>query len=195
MNYLAASKPKMTLWLITIIFLTSTITFIIYPLNEFLLLHPSNLTQPWYWYKLVTYPFVGTGYLNWLTNSLALVVTGYIIENRIKRNDLFIIILLSSVIGGLGFIIINQNDIYDRAIASPTMISWGYWAATIIIGIKFWKNLNLFEKIVLVLCFLSITSLFFENFGFLVGQIGVIIFVMVFILIRVRTKTITHTNT
>jgi len=188
-------RPKLTLWFITILFFSGLILAFFSQLGEYTILFPSNLKQPWNWYKLITYPFAGVGLLNWLTNSLVLILTGYIIENHIIRSDMIKIIILSSVIGGLIFIIFNQNDVYNRGIASPTMISWGYWAATIIIGVKFWRELNLFEKIILILCFLSITSLFFEDIGFLLGQIAVIICIMTFTLIRIKNNKLMPTRT
>ena len=96
------------------------------------------------------------------------------------------LILLSSFIGGFIFILINHNDPNNTPIASPTIISWGYWAATIIIGLKFWKTLNLFEKIILILCFLSIFSIQNPNLGFLLGQISVIVIIMLVSLIKVK---------
>jgi hypothetical protein len=115
---------------------------------------------------------------------LVLVLTGFIIENRIKKRDLIGLILLSSFIGGLLFIIINQGDINNRAIATPTMISWGYWASTIIIGLRYWRGINLFEKIVVILCFFSVFSINGEDLGFTIGQLSVIVVIMVLTLIN-----------
>jgi len=66
------------------------------------------------------------------------------------------------------------------------MISWGYWSATIIIGLKYWRTLNLFEKIVMILCFLSILSIWNDNFGFLLGQLSVITIIAIITLIKYR---------
>jgi membrane associated rhomboid family serine protease len=186
MNYLTASRPKFTLWLIAIVLIINIISMLISSINELLILYPSNLNQPLNWYRLITYPFAGVGLLNWLINSIVLILTGFIIESRFKKIDLIAIIIIASIIGGLSYIIFNQNDMYNRGIAGPTMISWGYWAATIVIGIKSWKELKLLEKIVLILCFLGIVSLSFDNFGFLLGQIILIFSILVYTLIRIK---------
>jgi len=149
------------------------------------MLYPSNLGEPWNWYKLITYPLYVGGLITWFLISLAMLCYGYIIENRVKRTDLFGLILISSIVGGLICMIFNQNNEFDVPIASPSMIAWGYWAATIVIGLKYWKSLNLFEKIVLGLGFLSILNIWNDNFGFLLGQIIVIILIMILTTIKV----------
>lgn len=126
------------------------------------------------------------GLLTWTHNSLVIVFTGFIIENKLKKQDLIGLILLSSIIGGLIFIIINHGETYNIPIGTPTMISWGYWSATIIIGLKYWRKLNLFEKSVMILCFLSILSIWNDNFGFLIGQLTVILTIAILTMIKNR---------
>jgi membrane associated rhomboid family serine protease len=173
-DYLIKKSPKISLILILILFVTNLLTLLIVPFGNFVMLYPSNLNEPLNWYRLLTYPCYVGGLLTWLINSLVVFLTGYIIENRIKRLYIIILIALSSFIGGLVFILINKDDPNNIPIASPTMISWGYWTAAIVLGIKFWKTLNLFERIILFLCILSVLSIGNQNIGFLLGQIAVI---------------------
>ncbi|MFP4556796.1 MAG: rhomboid family intramembrane serine protease [Bacteroidales bacterium] len=173
-----SQKPKrlmISLVLVTLLFVSTILTLIFPRLGEILLLYPSNLHEPLNWYRLLTYPLFGGGLLNWIYNSLAIVLTGYIIENKIKRQNLIGLIILSSIIGGLVFIIINYGDTQNSPIASPTMISWGYWSATIVIGLRNWRILNLFEKIVMILCFVSVLIIWHDNLGFFIGQVSVIL--------------------
>ena len=120
----------------------------------------------------------------WFHNALVIILTGFIVENKVQNKDLLGLILLSSIIGGLIYIALNQGNSYDIPIASPTMISWGYLAATIILGVRYWRTLNLFEKVVTILCFLSILSIGDDNFGFFLGQLAVIITIAALTLIR-----------
>jgi membrane associated rhomboid family serine protease len=150
------------------------------------MLFPSNLKEPWNWYRLITYPLYVGGLKAWFLNSLALILYGYIIENRIKKYDLLRLIFISSISGGLFFMIFNQNNEINIPMASPTMISWGYWAATIIIGLRFWKTLNLFEKIIMVFGFLSILSFWNDNLGFLLGQLIVVILIMTLTILKIK---------
>jgi membrane associated rhomboid family serine protease len=186
MTYIKSNKPKISLILILILFVSNILTLIIPRLSDVILLYPSNLYEPWNWYRFITYPLYVGGLLTWIHNSLVIALTGFIIENKLKKQDLIGLILLSSVIGGLIFIILNYGDSYNTPIATPTMISWGYWSATIIIGLKYWRTLNLFEKIVMILCFLSILSIWNDNFGFLLGQLSVIIIIAIMTLIKQR---------
>ena len=187
-GYLIDSKPKVTLILIVVLLISNILTTFIQPLQDYILLYPSNIKEPWNWYRLITYPLVVGGLVAWFLNSLVLLFTGYIIERRIAKSDLLGLIFISSIIGGLIFLFLNQNSQYNIPIASPTMISWGYWAASIVIGIKYWKGLNLFEKIILILCFLSILSIQNDNLGFLIGQIAVIVIIMTIALIKIKNK-------
>jgi len=148
------------------------------------LLYPSNLDEPLNWYRLLTYPLFGAGLLNWFYNSLAIVFTGYIIENKIKRRELIGLIVLSSIIGGLVFIIINYGAEYNSPIASPIMITWGYWSAAIVIGLRNWRTLNPFERIIMVLCFLSVLIIWHENLGLFIGQLSVILTIVLLTILR-----------
>ncbi len=185
-TYLKNNRPKISLILITVLFFSNILTLFIPKLSEIVLLYPSNLFEPLNWYRLITYPLYVGGLLTWVYNALVILLTGFIIENRLKKPDLIGLITLSSIIGGLIFMIINHGESYDIPIATPTMISWGYWSASIIIGLRFWRTLNLFEKIVIILCFLSVFSIGNENFGFLLGQLTVIFTIAILTLIKCR---------
>jgi membrane associated rhomboid family serine protease len=185
-NYLLENRPRISLILIIVLFVSNILTLVISQLYNIVLLFPSNLSEPWNWYKLITYPLYVGGLKTWFLNSLVIILTGYIIESRVKKADMIGLILISSIIGGLFFILLNQSNEFNAPIATPTMISWGYWTAAIVIGLKYFKSLNLFEKIVLFLCFLSIFSLWNDNFGFLIGQIGVIVTVLIITIFRVK---------
>jgi membrane associated rhomboid family serine protease len=185
-TYLKNNLPKISISLVIITFVTNILTLTVPKFGEFVLLYSSNLSEPLNWYRLFTYPLYVGGLLNWVHNSLVIILTGFILENKITRKYLIGLMLISSFVGGLTFIILNQNDGYDLPIAAPTMISWGYWSATIIIGLKYWKTLNLFERIVLILCLLSIFSIANDNVGFFIGQICVIIIIAILTLIQYR---------
>jgi len=187
-EYFKNSLPRISLILIAIFFVFNIFTIVFQGLGDTLFLYPSNLKEPLNWYRFITYPLYVGGLTKWFLSSLAFLLLGYLIEHRVRRSDLIGLIILSSLIGGLVFTIINQNDSHNIPIASPTMISWGYWAAGMIIGIKFFKELNTFEKIILILYALSIFSIQAQDKGFLVGQIIVIIIIAILSFIRVQKK-------
>ena len=183
-TYLKSNLPKVSIILILILFVSNFLTMLISRFSDIVLLYPSNLSEPLNWYRLITYPLYVGGLLTWILNSIVIILTGFVIENKIDKQDIFGLIGLSTIIGGLIFIIINQGEAYNTPIATPTMISWGYWSATIIIGLKYWRTLNLFEKIVMILCFISVLSIWNDNFGFLLGQITVIITIAILTLLK-----------
>lgn len=185
-TYLKNNLPKFSLILIIIFFVTNLLTLLFPRLSSIFLLYTSNLSEPLNWYRFFTYPLYVGGMINWIHNSLVIFLTGFIIENKLKRKGLIILILLSSFIGGFSFIILNQND--NLSMATPTMISWGYWSATIVLGFKFWKAFNLFEKVIVVLCLMSIFSIWNDNLGFLIGQILVIIIVAISTVIKIKKE-------
>jgi membrane associated rhomboid family serine protease len=187
-DYLVKQRPRISLILILILFVSNIITLIFYDTQKYILLFPSlDILEPWNWYRLITYPLYVGGLITWLHNSLVIVLTGYIIENRLKKQNIIGLILLSSIIGGLIYIILNHDNPLIP-IASPAMITWGYWAAAIVIGLNYWKSLILFEKIVLILCLLSILSIWNDNFVFLLGQIIVIVMISILTLIQIKIK-------
>lgn len=185
-EYLKINRPKISLILIFIFFITNILTVIFPELGGFVMLKPSNLIEPWNWYRFFTYPLYIGGLLTWLHVSIVIFLTGLIIENRIGKQNMIGLIVISSFIGGLMFIIINQDDLTNRAIVTPTMISWGYWSSAIVIGLKFWKELNNFEKIVIILCFLSIFGIISEDFGFTIGKISVIGTILILTVLRIK---------
>jgi len=185
-QYLKEELPKISLGLIIMFFISNILTLYAARIGNAFLLYPSNLYEPLNWYRLLSYPLYVGGGLSWLHNSLVIFLTGYIIESRIQKKDLFVLILLSSIIGGLSFVIFNQGDYHNAPIASPTMISWGYWSMCVIVGLKYWRTLNIFEKIIVILCFASILSLGNDNFGFFIGQLCVIVGIAIFGVIRIK---------
>ncbi|MFO7830136.1 MAG: rhomboid family intramembrane serine protease [Bacteroidales bacterium] len=185
-TYLKTHFPKISFILVLILFLTNILTLFTPKFSDSILLYPSNLSEPFNWYRLITYPLYVGGLTAWFFNSLVILFAGYIIESKLQKNDLIGLIFLSSVIGGLVYIIINQNDTHNLAIASPTIISWGYWGATMVIGLKNWRTLYLFEKIVMILFILNVFWISNENLGFLLGQITVIITIMIITLIKYK---------
>jgi membrane associated rhomboid family serine protease len=187
-DYLIRQRPRISIILISLLFVSNIITLVFYDTQKYILLFPSlDLLEPLNWYRLITYPLFVGGLIAWFHNSLIIVLTGYVIENRLKKQNIIGLILLSSIIGGLTYISFNHDNPLTP-IASPAMITWGYWAASIVIGLNYWKSLNHFEKVVLILCFMSILSIWNDNNGFLYGQVLVIIVIMILTLIQIKIK-------
>ncbi len=178
-KYLLENRPKFTITLILILFLSTIITFLLPGINNLIFLRTDNLTQAFNWYRFLTYPLITGGILNWLHNSLVLILTGYIFENRTIRKQMISICLISTLVGGLVFVLSNHNTI--QILIGPSMISWGYLAATIVCGFKNWKTLNLFEKIIFILSMISLLSVIApDDIGIIFGQIAVVISVIIF---------------
>lgn len=195
-EYLKSHNPKIALWLIGVFFISNLLTLFITSFGQVVLLYPSNLHEPINWYRFISYPLYVGGLFNWLHNSIVLFMTGLIVEPRFSRKAILLIILLSVLVGGFVAIILSQGDPINRPIASPTMISWGYCSAAIVTGIFCWKSLNLFEKIALGLCLLSIANMQNQDFGFLIGQMSVIALVGLFstyVLLKTKNKTLATT--
>ena len=87
-EYLITKRPRITIYLILILFVTNFITLIFSQIGELVMLYPSNLGEPWNWYRLITYPLYVGGLIAWFLNSLPILCYGYVIENRIKRLNL-----------------------------------------------------------------------------------------------------------
>ncbi len=151
-------------------------------ISEYLILFPSSLSQPLQWYRFLTYPLDSNGLFGWLRIALIIFPAGYIIEKRTHNNTLVIIILISALVGGLFFTLINYGNGLNRPVASAGLIAWGFWIAAITCGILQWKDLNRIEKAIVILFLLSIFSFNHSDFGYFVAQIGVIAIVLAFVL-------------
>lgn len=99
-------KPIFTIKLITL-FLISTILIrtigILFEteISNYLVLYPSNVSQPLNWYKFLTYPLDSIGLIGWFKIALIILPAGYIIEKRTAKKNLITITLISIVLGGL----------------------------------------------------------------------------------------------
>jgi len=193
LQYFKANKPKVSLSLIAVFFISLILTSIFDNLNSVLVLYPSNLAEPWNWYRLLTYPLCVGSIVNWLHTSIVFILTGFIIEKRLQKKDIILYIFLSSIIGGLVFIIVNQNQPYNIGLASPIIITWGYWATALITGIRDWKNLIVFEKVIIALCILSFLGLFSEDIGLMLAQFSAVILISIMTLTK-RQKRLTENN-
>lgn len=191
-NYLINNRPGISLLLVKIFFMSTLLTFLIEELHQTILLYPQDIKNIWTWYKLLTYPFYVNGLLNWLYDGIAIIIAGYIIEHRVSKRKVIALIVLSSIIGGLIYSIINVNDPLNSPIGSPTMIAWGLLSCAFILIIKKIRSSILFEKIVAGLFIVSLLSIEVIDYGLLAGQIAVIIFGILYGLIFDEKKTTTN---
>ena len=192
-EYLREHRPDFAV-LMVIVFLLFTILTLMFPLlGKVVLLEPSNLYDPLSWYKLLTYPLYGTGLVTWINHSIILVLIGFIIEKKVKRLDLIGLVIMSTIVGGFLYIVFNQDG-PNVGIASPVMISWGYLGVGIVIGLKDWQYLNLFEKILVILFCLSVPSIYNDNLGFLLGQLTVLTACIIFTALRYPKATQSGVN-
>lgn len=151
-------------------------------ISEYLILYPSNLSQPLQWYRFLTYPLESVGLFGWLRIALIILPAGYIIEKRTHKKNLISIISISALLGGLLFTFINHNNELNQPIASPGLIAWGFWIAAVACGIIQWKDLNYIEKIIIIIFLLNVFSFNHTDFGYLVAQIGVVVTILAFVL-------------
>ena len=118
-TYLKENKPKIALILVLILFLSNILTLLIPGATELIILYPTNISEPWNWYRLLTYSLYVGGLWTWLHNSLVIVLTGYVVESKLSKGEILILVLLSSIIGGLMFMIFNQNQSLNLPVANP----------------------------------------------------------------------------
>lgn len=182
-DYLKNKKPRISLFLVSILFISNILTFFSDGLYQTIILFPKDIQNVSTWYKLLTYPLYVGGLIKWIHSGIVIIIAGYIIEHRLSKAKVISLIVLSSIIGGLIFSSIKVNDPLNTPIASPTMITWGMSTCAFILIVKKIKTSMLFEKL-LVGCFIfSLLTIEFIDNGFLIGQIGVMIFGLLYGLI------------
>lgn len=197
-DYLKNNKPKFSLLLVCVFFISNILTTLNQDLYQLVLLFPQDIKNISTWYKLLTYPFYTGGLLKWFYSGIIIILSGYIIELRLSKVKLVALIALSSIIGGLIFSTINISDPLNIPIASPVMIIWGLSSCAFMLILRNIKSSNLFEKIVAALFVISLLSIESFDYGFVLGQICVIIFGLLFGLVFGESKSIANielTNT
>jgi membrane associated rhomboid family serine protease len=177
-QYLIENRPRFTITLVLILLISGILTTFLPWISNLIILNTNNLTQPSNWYRFFTYPLIVGGLFNWLWNSIVLLLTGYVFENRTTKGYMIAICLISTFIGGMIYSIFNQGTLIG--LIGPSIISWGYISAIIVCGLKFWKTLNVYEKVILILSMISLLSIIApENIGIILSQIIVVTFVAI----------------
>jgi membrane associated rhomboid family serine protease len=76
-------------------------------INEAILLHPSDATQPWWWWRTLSYAFAhdATNVFHILFNMLSLYFLGRPVEQRYGRMEFYRIYLFAALFCGVGWLI------------------------------------------------------------------------------------------
>jgi membrane associated rhomboid family serine protease len=180
-------KPNLTIKLLLLLLISTILIqtggmFIEIEIARFFMLYTSNLYEPLNWYRFLTYPFAGSLF-SWIGVTSVILPAGYIIEKRTCKRNLVLIILISTILGGLLFTLVNRNDGLNRSIASPGLIAWGFWITAITCGIINWKLFQKIEKAIIIFFVLSVFKFDHADFGYFIAQIGVVAAVLAFILV------------
>jgi membrane associated rhomboid family serine protease len=191
-DYLIKNRPKVTIYLVLILFLSNLIIQKFCQLTCYIALYPTNLTEPSNYYRLLIYPLFHGGLKLWLLESIGLILFGYMIENKLTRIDIISLILFSTLGGGVFYMLFNQNIENDTPLLGTALIIWGYWASAIVIGFKYHKYLNEFEKLIMIVCIIGILVFL----GCVIGRIWhqAIIAVIIIIFTSIRTIYLTGHN-
>jgi membrane associated rhomboid family serine protease len=181
-------KSSITLILIIILIISGIISSLFPSISKYMCLYPSNLNEPRNWYRLITYSFYLEPINTWFVHSFSILLFAYFIEIKLKKVEMLALIMLSSIIGGLFFMIFNQNIFFAFPIGSPSMIEYGYWSASLVIGIKYWKTYTIFEKIVLIYILLCVVNIYNSNPGIFAGHIFVTVIILILILLKLKIQ-------
>lgn len=161
-KYFLDNLPKISLYYLGFIFCMFIVSIIFPSLFEAIVLYPINIVEPLNWYRFITHPYFIGGFYNFLLISIFLIIFGIQIERVLNRNQIITVILISSILSGLVFATLNYN-FNNIPLAGCFIITWAYSGIALVLGIKNWKNLILFEKIVIIFCFVSIFDIFEFN--------------------------------
>ena len=76
-------------------------------ISEFLLLHADALTEPWNWYRFLTYGFVHGNVMHLLLNMISLYFLGQAVESRYGRWEFLRFYLATILISGMAFALLR----------------------------------------------------------------------------------------
>ena len=191
-QYMKEHSVRLTFFLVIILFISNILSALISEFSNIIILQPEHLNEPEDWYRLITYSFNWSS--SWLYQVIIILITGFVIEHLLKKKTIISIILLSVITGGFIYLLLAQNNEMNIAITGPRMIVIGYSVTAIFIGIRNWKTILVFEKIVVISCFIfafpfwNLTNInFFDTqIDYSIAQIAVILIIIIFNLFRNR---------
>ncbi len=109
---------------------------------ELTLLYPHPHHESMEWYRLLSYPLCILSLFSWFFFSVAILLSGYVIEKRVPSVSYLLLIILSAVAGGLTYQLMYQDPFENVPLAGPGMLCWGNIGAAVIIGMKTGQQTN-----------------------------------------------------
>jgi membrane associated rhomboid family serine protease len=180
-TYLKTKRPTGLIYLV-LFFLITTILGFVY--HDFfyanIILFPSDLKNINSWYKFFTYPLYTDGLVYWLYYSVIIVFAGYILRNKLTDKSQWMIILFSTLLGGLTYSLMAQNKNFDQPLAGLSFIAWGLSTCAVIQVIKKFNSSINFERIFVGLFILSIFLSDYSNLAYVTAQVSVILIGLTF---------------
>ncbi|OJJ17056.1 hypothetical protein BKI52_30540 [marine bacterium AO1-C] len=177
-------RPKVIITLIIILFAGTIITAFFPSLGRQLVLDSASISAPQKWYQFITYPLVTNGLINWLVSAITLYLFGQVAESYLSRRDLIIILLASTILGGVSFAVFNG---FKAALSSPGFIGWGLGSVAIVLGIRNWYTNESIERAIVIFCiFLVIWQIASFNPPVFFAQCVVMAFAALWVAIRYK---------
>jgi membrane associated rhomboid family serine protease len=183
------NKPVVSAALAGLFLITHLVGTLFPGVSDALVIYPTNLTQPANWYRFVTYALAAAGGLGyWLYNALLLVFLGNIIEHRMQRKHLTMLILLSVFAAGLCYPIF-YHDPYahlsgmEAPLAGFGFISWGYLTVALVHAFRNRHALSIQARVLILLvgAFCIVNAVNVNQRGLLVAQLATIVVSLVFV--------------
>ena len=99
---------------------------------------------PGWLHTLVTYSLIPGGIGPWLLTSISIICSGLIVEKVIKPLRLGLLIVASSVIGGLAYVPLAGHG---ATLLGTAHVAWGFGGAALVFGGSRWRKLPWFGKL------------------------------------------------
>jgi membrane associated rhomboid family serine protease len=188
-SYLIENRPRTIINIVCLFFLTTLLVIVLNitgheNIANYLYLYTSNVFEPRNYYRLVTSACFSGSLITWFFVSIALILSGFIIEQRTTKKRIIQLTIFSAMVGGLIFIIL-KNDKTNIPYIGQSMIVCAFIAFAIICGLIFWKKLILFEKGIVVFFIINVILMPLNINDADIFFTEVIVMVLVFILTMV----------
>ena len=158
---------------------------IIFGFSSDLVLLPWTILKhnPLQLYRLFTYPLAHSDLLLVIEVSLSLLLSGLVIEPRLERRNILRIIIGSSILGALTFVLLSVVTFEFGGLAGAGSIAWGYFGALFACWLRGKHTFARLEKIYTLLVFIGVV------FGALRFPSGFITACLIFVFVlRVKRR-------
>jgi hypothetical protein len=110
-------------------------------------------------YGIVTHPLAQPNLLNWLLNSIYMLVGCWFVSERLNDRQQWTIVLAALVIGAIGFEVLGKGE----AFVGSGMLAYGVVGSVAVYGLWGWRTLHLGWRMFVVFSIITLVGVLVQR--------------------------------